>query len=88
LLRKLPFFERLRRTVYVKIYDPALINFDDHRLGTEFTVVDRKNSQQVLSSNGILFNEPALLAADAGHFNGKRPNRTCGDPDLSVQRIP
>jgi hypothetical protein len=43
--------------VYVEVYDPVLKDREVYRVGVQFNIIDRKNNQQVYSSNTILINE-------------------------------
>ncbi len=43
--------------VYVEVYDPALKDEADPRVGVLFSIIDRKTNQQVFSSNTMLIND-------------------------------
>jgi VWFA-related protein len=51
------FAKSAQPVVYVEVYDPALKSPDAPRVGVMFNIIDRKTSQQVLSSNTILIND-------------------------------
>ena len=51
------FAKGTRPVVYVEVYDPVLKDKELYRVGVQFDIIDRKNNQQVYSSNTILINE-------------------------------
>ena len=51
------FAKGTRPVVYVEVYDPVLKDRELYRVGVQFNIIDRKNNQQVYSSNTILINE-------------------------------
>ena len=73
--------------VYVEIFDPVLKDLRDHRVGVEFTVVNRQSGQQVLSSNGILTADRLQLGNPLVPMGFKLPveNVPPGDYQLAVK---
>jgi hypothetical protein len=53
------FAKSAQPVVYVEVYDPALKSSDPPRVGVLFNIIDRKNNQQVFSSNTVLINDYA-----------------------------